>query len=452
MTQPTLLMTARKSALLDDHDNTLDLLVQVQAPDLPENELQVRPPMNVSFVLDRSGSMNGRPLEEAKRCACSMIDGLTRNDRASVIAYDGDVDTVIAARQVTDPQLFHRQIEAIESRGQTNLHGGWLKGAGEVSDGLDTGQVARVILLSDGMANVGLRDPFAIAEQCREMASAGVSTSTYGIARQFNEELMVEMAQAGGGNHYFGELAEDLLEPFREEFSLLQALCARSVRLNLRPADGIRFELLNNYRRNPDGTINLPDLAYEGEAWAVVRLTIPKAALEQRDVNGNVTLLEASVSYKNLDGVEQHLPKTWFTLPLLPADAWRAVADDQLVDRRAGELEAAAYQLQARRAAREHNWEEVARLLSEAKERAENNPWIAESITALEEMAARQDNVMFMKEALYSSSKMHSRLADKHELRNDSAGMRESGKEGYLRRKRRQGKSQFGDGDNPSSG
>ena len=77
MTSPTLLLKPRKSALLANHDNTLDLLVQVQAPDAPEGEIRERAPINLALVLDRSGSMNGTPLEEAKRCASFMIDGLT---------------------------------------------------------------------------------------------------------------------------------------------------------------------------------------------------------------------------------------------------------------------------------------------------------------------------------------------------------------------------------------
>ncbi len=88
----------------------------------------------------------------------------------------------------------------------------------------------RVILLSDGNANEGLTDPGEIASQCEAFAAAGVSTSTYGFGRHFNEELMVAMARAGGGNSYYGDTADDLFEPFDQEFSLLSSLWARAPR------------------------------------------------------------------------------------------------------------------------------------------------------------------------------------------------------------------------------
>jgi Ca-activated chloride channel family protein len=90
----------------------------------------------------------------------------------------------------------------------------------------------RVILLSDGQANEGLTDAAAIAAQCAEWAARGVTTSTYGLGNSFNEELMVAMARAGGGNHYYGDTAEDLMDPFQQELELLGNLCLRDLRLS----------------------------------------------------------------------------------------------------------------------------------------------------------------------------------------------------------------------------
>lgn len=89
--------------------------------------------------------------------------------------------------------------------------------------------MARVILLSDGNANVGtLRDAASIAACCAKAAEASVSVS-YGLGRDFNEDLMVSMAERGGGNHYYGDTATDLLEPFAEEFDFISNLYARRV-------------------------------------------------------------------------------------------------------------------------------------------------------------------------------------------------------------------------------
>jgi len=104
-----------------------------------------------------------------------------------------------------------------------------------------------VILLSDGCANHGLLDHDQIYAQCAELARAGVSTSTYGLGHGFNEELMIGMARHGQGSSYYGQTADDLMDPFREEFELLNALCARRLRLEIAPAAGVKAKMLNDY-------------------------------------------------------------------------------------------------------------------------------------------------------------------------------------------------------------
>jgi len=82
---------------------------------------------------------------------------------------------------------------------------------------------------------------------------------------------MVEMARRGGGNHYYGDTAADLFEPFAEEFDFISALCARQVRLSLAAAQWVRIQLLNDYPVDGDAGISLirlPDIAFGAEAWA----------------------------------------------------------------------------------------------------------------------------------------------------------------------------------------
>jgi hypothetical protein len=102
-------------------------------------------------------------------------------------------------------------------------------------------------LLSDGNANSGLTDGKQIAGQCAELARTGVTTSTYGLGRGFNEELMIDMARHGKGHSYYGSTASDLMDPFREEFALLNATCARNLRLELATSAGVSATPLNDY-------------------------------------------------------------------------------------------------------------------------------------------------------------------------------------------------------------
>ena len=274
MTTPTLIITPRRPALLAGHDNELDVLVRVQAPDAPA-ELPQRAPLHLALVIDRSGSMSGQPLDEAKRCAEFVMDGLQPTDRLSVVAYDNEVRTLVPTTPLHDKESVRRAIRAIDSGGSTDLHGGWFRGAETLAPHATDGTTSRVILLSDGCANHGLVEPDQIYAQCADFARAGVSTSTYGLGDGFNEELMIGMARHGQGSSYYGRTAEDLMDPFREEFELLNALCAKRLRLSVEPAPGVKAKVLNDYVLTDNEGWALPDLAFGGEAWAVVRLRVP---------------------------------------------------------------------------------------------------------------------------------------------------------------------------------
>ena len=330
---PTLLATPRRPALLAGHDNTLEVLVRIQAPDAPA-ELPQRSPLHLSLVIDRSGSMSGKPLAEAQRCAEFVLDGLLPTDRLSLVVYDDGVDTLVPAVPVADGrEVIRRAIRQIADGGSTNLHGGWHQGVVTLLPYVSPKTVSRVILLSDGCANAGLVDPQAIWAQCVEFAGAGIGTSTYGLGSGFNEDLMIGMARSGHGTSYYGESADDLMDPFREEFDLLNALCARRLRLEIEPAPGVKVTMLNDYGAASDHAWWLPDLAYGGEAWAIVRFKVPKKLVDS-SASDPVTLGTIALRYTGIDGEPRAIQPEACTLPVLPASAFGAISDDELVLRR----------------------------------------------------------------------------------------------------------------------
>jgi Ca-activated chloride channel family protein len=426
-----------RAALLAGQDNTLDVVLRAKAPAAPNTQRE-RLPLNLAIVIDRSGSMSGRPLAEAKRCAAMIVDGLSAQDHASVVVYDNVVDVLVPSRPVDDKELFRRAIAAVESRGMTALHAGWLTGAEQAASKQNGQALSRVLLLSDGCANQGLCDTPSISRQCAEMADAGVGTSTYGLGQDFNEELMTAMARAGQGNAYYGQTAEDLMDPFREEFDLMSALCARRLRLALAPASGVRVEVVNQHRTDAEGRSLLPDLAYGGEAWAVLRLTVPRSVVETGGL-ADIHLLTASLAYADLDGQPGQSQPVHLRLPRLPATAFAAVAASELVAQRTAELRAAALQEEGHHAAQMGDWGRVEELLRELRALAEGNAWLTASVAQLEAYARRRETQRFSKEAYYKASKMRSRLADPGEGAAWSVDM-EQAKRSYLRRKLEQGK------------
>jgi Ca-activated chloride channel family protein len=436
MADPTLLISPRRPALVSGFDNTVDILVRLQAP-APPPQASERSPLNLAIVLDRSGSMQGRPLDEAKRCAGMIVDRLGAKDRAALVIYDHDVDVLVPTVKMVNRTAFHAAVASVESRGWTNLHGGWLKGAELMAAVAHANAITRILLLSDGQANKGVTDLDIIAQQCAELAGVGVTTSTYGLGRNFNEDLMIRMANAGQGNSYYGETAEDLMDPFTEEFDLLAALCAKQVHLHLEIRRPVSVSVLNKFSSNQHGDYRMPDLAYDGESWAVLRLTVPKTHAGAGD-GAPVELGSVAVSYVDIDGNLRKLAPVAISLPSLLPVAFGAVAEEPLVARRVQELEAANIQDRAQHAARNGDWPEVRRLLREARENAKDNEWLGKVADKLERLADDADQATFSKEALYASSKMRRRLTGVEESANPAAPPRAT----YLRRKSEQGKTQ----------
>ena len=426
----------RVPGLLAGRPNTVDVLVRIQGP-AASPAMSRRTPLNLALVLDRSGSMGGRPLFEAIRCAHAMIDRLRADDHAALVVFDNKVDTLVDCRPMTDKFRFHAALDLIDSGGSTNLHGGWLRGAELIAGQARADSVSRVLLLSDGQANQGLLEQDAIASQCAELAKASVTTSTYGLGRHFNEDLMDAMALSGQGQAYYGETADDLMAPFQQEFDLLEALCAKSLRMTVAPEAGMTEEVLNAYAR-VDSAYVLPNLAYESEVWALLRVQVPASASGQG--NGErVRLAHVQLTAQDLQGRYCPLPGLILELPSLPPQAFGALAQDEPVGRRLAEIGAARLQEQAMRAARGGHWQAVGALLDEARREARDNPWVGGILDTLEKLAAMEDRMRFSKEARYSSRKLQSRMTSRGEALDDSAdGLHPS----YLRRKREQGKGE----------
>ena len=429
-------LVAARPALLAGHENIVDVLIRVQAPDQPKNGLPERQPLNLSIVIDRSGSMGGKPLHEAKRAAVFMIESLKPTDRASVVAYDNSVSVVAENGHIRVKQNFKSAIAQIETGGTTNLHGGWLKGAEEAAKHLSGATTSRVLLLSDGQANEGLTSVEEISVQCAQLADTGVTTSTYGLGDSFNEDLMVAMSRTGRGSAYYSETAESLLERFQEEFSLLSSLCARNVRLFLSPLPGVRCEMLNLYEAAKDGSWRLPDLAYDGEAWSAVRLHLGAASLPA--TSETLALLQANVAYVDLEGTERQITEAWLTLPVLDSEKFLSIPENKDVVRRVVEAEAAKLQEIASLAARSGDWKKVQELLNKVRDMATHSPWLSEIVTNLEKLAASQDSMLFSKEARYAAVNMSARQRSKREF---DTGFNDLAMPAYLQRKVRQGAS-----------
>ena len=183
------------------------LRVEVVAPRRPP-----RAALSLGLVLDRSGSMAGAKLSLAREGAIRAIRSLGADDRLSVVVYSDEVHVLFGSAAAEEParRAAEQHLRNLWSGGNTDLCGGWLRGCEQVGLGLEDGRLGRCLLLTDGLANFGITDRPTIVEHAAELRRRGVTTSTLGVGRDFDELLLREMAEAGGGNFYFAESAAQL--------------------------------------------------------------------------------------------------------------------------------------------------------------------------------------------------------------------------------------------------
>jgi Ca-activated chloride channel family protein len=269
---------------------TVDVLIRITPP-IPNPDLSTRPnwkgrpDLNLSLVLDRSGSMHGEKMIRAREAAMFCVDQMLPTDRLSVVTFDDRIEVLFPSEPVTNKQSMKDLISRVMARDSTNLHEAWRRGGLTVSEHMLDQGINRVVLITDGLANVGITNTDEIVSQVMGLFQRGVSTSTIGIGADFNEDLLMPMAQSGGGNAWHVVEPNDMQHIFQIELEGLIAQFAHTVSLSLIPADGVRIvDVLNDFELTETGRYRLPNLQSGSPLDVVVQLTVgaEKAGTQMR--------------------------------------------------------------------------------------------------------------------------------------------------------------------------
>ena len=281
----------RRVLLPGPGDGTIQ--IQVIAPDAPVTHAS-RPRLNLALVIDRSGSMaEARKLDFVKTAAHHLVDMMGPDDLLSIVAYSQEVHVLSPSRPVgQDRMVLHRIISGLYPGGSTFLSGGLEEGFRQAKAGKRAGTLNRVLLLSDGLANVGVTDRGVLRERAGDMAEKGISVSTFGVGNDFDEELMTRIAGGGGGNYrYLGD-PERIVAALESEFHAASRTAASEVEIILRLRRECRFGSIlgRDWRRDGDAyIIRLGDLSAGERRTVFASLNVSGERIGVREV-GEVAL------------------------------------------------------------------------------------------------------------------------------------------------------------------
>ncbi len=245
-----------------------------------------RMPLNLCLVIDRSGSMEGEPLDYVKRACAYVVDLLEPSDVLSIVTFEEQVDVVMPARRVMNKALIKEHINRIQPGNTTNLYDGMMAGCMQVASVGAGGYLNRVLLLTDGEPTAGIKDFTSIVNQVAEQKTRGISITALGFGTEYNEELMAGIARRSGGNYYYIAQPSLIPEVFRRELETLMTITAKNIRVRLRLPRGVQCRYVYG---------------------------VPNPRLAQRTVEFTLADIERGATVANLSELEidRHVPGTY---------------------------------------------------------------------------------------------------------------------------------------------
>jgi len=231
------LETGQNSLLADSPQK---LFIKVGLTGIAPPETQRRAPLNVAIVIDRSGSMSGDKIRNARKAALTALNYLKSNDTIAIVTYDDKINVPVPATKFRNKTSIQYAIRGIRTGGYTALYAGVVEGANQIKHFLNRERVNRIVLISDGLANVGPDSPEELGGLGIKLAKQRISVSTIGLGLGYNEDLMVRLADVSDGNHVFVEDSEQLAGIFRKEFGELGTAVAQTATIRIQCQDGVK--------------------------------------------------------------------------------------------------------------------------------------------------------------------------------------------------------------------
>lgn len=283
-------------------NNQLYLYVDLKADKIESTH--GRTPLNVSIVIDKSGSMSEKKkLEYVKKSVEYIIDQLESDDYVSVVTYDDNVNVIQRSAVVTDKYELKNKIRDLTPGGYTNLSGGMFKGYDLANSTYTKGYVNRVLLLSDGLANVGITDRHELAGKVRDKNRRdGITISTFGVGNDFNENLMADIADYGKGNYYYIKDSEQIPDIFASEMNGIKNMVGQGAKIKIHfPEDYLSLNKVYGYPYETEGdaiVIDFKDVFSDQNKAVLLKFDIKKRINRKLEFTSELTYDDVTANLK----------------------------------------------------------------------------------------------------------------------------------------------------------
>ncbi|MBN1657259.1 MAG: VWA domain-containing protein [Anaerolineae bacterium] len=197
---------------------------------------QVEMPLNLSLVLDKSGSMQGKKIQNLRAAAKLVVDRLGADDMLSIVAFSDRKYLIAESQPVNNPDELKNKIDRIRDGGGTAISGGMAQGLTELDKALTADRVSRMLLLTDGQT-------FGDEKQCKKLADQagdkGIVVHALGLGDDWNEDLLDEIADASGGVSDFIDSPDKIITVFEKAVQSMQDTVVQNAQMVLRLANGV---------------------------------------------------------------------------------------------------------------------------------------------------------------------------------------------------------------------
>ena len=230
-----------QNKILQGSAGTVNIALTLKADDIIDSKKANFRNVDMVIVLDRSGSMKGRKIKNARAAVLNLLSALSSKDRFALITYSDGVSQVSNLRNVSD--VNRKQLEAlihgVRAGGGTNLGAGLQTGINVLLSANQNGNSGKIILISDGLANKGITSPQVLGNIAGIAVEKEFAVSTVGVGIDFNELLMTKIADKGVGNYYYLENPEAFAEVFQKEVFYTQTTSINGISVHLSLPNGI---------------------------------------------------------------------------------------------------------------------------------------------------------------------------------------------------------------------